>query len=107
SIANLSGDSLEYKDSNVQLDSLYEYRVNRSGNFISANGYLTGAIRLHSDDYKGWLLLVVDSSIADSLQTELHRLMKDISNEGWGVERIDVSPDDSVPDVKALIAAEY
>lgn len=107
SIANLSGDSLEYKDSNVQLDSLYEYSVNRSGNFISAKGYLTGAIRLHSKDYKGWLLLVVNSSIGDSLQTELHRLMKDISNEGWGVERIDVSPDDSVPVVKALIAAEY
>lgn len=106
-IANLSGDSLKYKDSNVQLDSLYEYRVNRSGNFISANGYLTGAIRLHAEDYKGRLLLVVDSTIADSLQTELHRLMKDISNDGWAVERIDVSPDDSVPEVKALIAAQY
>ena len=107
SIATLSGDSLEYKDSNIQLDSLYEYRVNRSGNSISADGYLTGAIRLHSKDYKGWLLLVEDSTIADSLQTEIYRLMKDISNDGWGVERTYVSPTDSVPVVKALIAAEY
>ncbi|HYV95591.1 MAG TPA: fibronectin type III domain-containing protein, partial [Chitinophagales bacterium] len=106
-LANLSGDTLEYKDSNVQWDSLYEYRVKRSGNGISADGYLTGAIKLHSKDYKGWLLLVVDSTIADSLQTELYRLMKDISHDGWGVKRIDVSPNDTVSGVKALIAAEY
>ena len=106
-IATLSPDSSSYTDTNVALDSLYEYRVLRNGNGISADGYITSAIMLHPQEYNGILLLLVDASIADSLQSELYRLMKDISNEGWSIKRIDVSPTDSVSAVKALIEAEY
>lgn len=96
-----------YIDSNVQLDTAYEYRIIRTAPGNNGYGYIYSGIKLHADDYKGKLILVVDSTYADSLSFELHRLMKDISGDGWAVVRHDVSPSDTVPDIKAIIVSEY
>ena len=93
-------------DTNVQVDTAYEYKVVRSGNPV-AEGYIYAGINLPATEYRGKLLMVVDSLLNDSLATELHRLMKDISEDGWAVQRFDIST--SLPDsvVKGIIRGAY
>ena len=106
-LASLPGTDSTYIDNNVVLDTAYEYRIIRRAPSDTAYGYIYAGMKLHSNDYKGKLILIVDSTYADSLSFELHRLMKDISGDGWAIVRHDVSPADSVPDIKAIIVNEY
>ncbi|MBA4323457.1 MAG: hypothetical protein C0408_11630, partial [Odoribacter sp.] len=106
-LASLPGTDSIYIDNNVIPDSAYEYRIIRAAPGITAYGYIYAGMKLHSDDYKGKLIMIIDSTYADSLSFELHRLMKDISGDGWALVRHDISPDDSVPDIKAIIVNEY
>jgi hypothetical protein len=92
---------------NVQVDSAYEYRVVRLYNSQPREGYLLGGIKLHATENRGTLLLLVDSTIADSLEPSLFRLMKDISGDGWAVKRFDVSRFDTVSLLKQLIVDTY
>jgi len=106
-IATLPGLDSVYIDTNVLTDTAYEYRIVRSAPGITAYGYIYAGIKLPADHYKGKLLLIVDSTYADSLSNELYRLMKDISGDGWAIVRHDVSPTDSVTFVKSIIVNEY
>ncbi len=108
SVTTLTGTATEYIDFSVVVDSGYEYRVQRvSSNGITAQGYIYAAIKLHATDYRGKCLLVVDTTVTSTFETELFRLMKDISGDGWAVKRIDVSRNDSMMHVKNLIVNEF
>ena len=58
-------------------------------------------------DNRGKVILVVDSSQAPSLTTELARLEQDLAGDGWTVARRDVSRTDSPANVKNVIKAAY
>src|ERR1043165_7011003 len=105
-MATLPVTATSFTDTTVVADSAYEYRVRKSGT-ITADGYIYCGIRQMSTEYRGKLLLVVDSTLNDSLSFEITRLMRDISGDGWAVIRIDVNT--AWPDytVKDLIHAEY
>ena len=106
-IATLTGTDSNFVDLNVLLDTAYEYRIIRNAPSITAYGYIYAGIRLPADHNKGKLIMIVDSTYADSLSFELHRLMKDISGDGWALTRYNVSPLDSVPNIKSIIVNEY
>jgi hypothetical protein len=107
SIATPDGTATEFNDADVVADSGYEYKVRRTSTIATAEGYIYAAIKLHATDYRGKCLLLIDTTITSTMENELHRLMKDISGDGWVVKRINVSRNDSVPYVKALIRNEY
>lgn len=107
-ILELPGDAVNYMDNDVVLDSTYEYRIVReSSDGIEAQGYLSGGIELHLPDYRGKCLLVIDTTYTAGMENEIYRLMKDISGDGWKVERMNVAADDAVLDIRNAIINNY
>lgn len=87
----LAATDTQYVDNTVSLDSAYEYRVYKhsSGTDPKGHGYIyvgMDALPIHK---RGELLILVDSTYADSCQAELATLMDDISKDGWKVSRKD------------------
>ena len=112
-IATLTTNDSTYADTSVIVDSAYEYQVIANHhswwylNTWAAAGYIYAAIKAPAIHTKGALVLVVDSTYSDSCAAGIHKLMKDISGDGWQVIRHDVAR--TVPDtaIKAMIKADY
>lgn len=104
SLVVLAGDAMMYSDNAVIIDSTYEYKIVRtSSGGIEAEGYLSVAIELSVIDHRGKCLLVTDSTITSTMENELYRFMKDISGDGWSVERVNVARDQTVEHVRDMI----
>ena len=106
-MSTLPGSASNFVDTTVVLGESYEYRVVKSAGSYTGYGYTNSGIEVPAMEYRGKLLLVVDTTYAASLAVVLNRLEKDMSGDGWEVIRLDVDRADLVPDVKARIVAEY
>jgi len=106
-VAILSGTVTSYTDNNVDVDTAYEYRVVKHTSTTNAYGYIYSGIKYQPEDYKGKLILLIDSFFVDSLAPEILRLMKDISGDGWSVVKYNVSRTESVTNIKSIIKNEY
>lgn len=107
SFGPLAGSDSTFTDLNVVADSAYEYGIDKYMPTALAFGYLNGGWNIHAAGYRGRLILLVRSNLADSLATEIERLMRDISGDGWSVVRHDIPASMSVPEVKAVVVEEY
>jgi hypothetical protein len=105
-VATLAGSATGFVDNGVAVGTRYEYQVARSA-AVSGTGYLATGIELPLVDFRGKVVLVVDSTMAAGLATELARLQADLAGDGWTVLRHDVARSATVPSVKALIKADY
>ncbi len=103
----LPGNFTSFSDHLVTADSNYEYGVEKVLPTLTAYGYINAGWNIHAAGSRGKLILLVDSTLSDSLSIEIKRLMTDISGDGWSLVRYDVSPSDSVTHIKALILNEY
>jgi len=106
-IATLDPTATFYIDTDVIIDSMYEYKIycsNTTG--VNAFGYILAGIKVHATHYRGNCLLVVDTTITATMENELYRLMQDISGDGWGIKRINVARDQTPDHVRTLITAE-
>ncbi|MDQ3111708.1 MAG: T9SS type A sorting domain-containing protein [Bacteroidota bacterium] len=106
-VATLAATANQYIDNGVVADSAYEYRVQKATAAYSAQGYIYAGIMAPAIHCRGKLLLVVDSLFEDSIPALLFQLMKDISADGWAVEKFIVGRNDAVTSVKALIVNAY
>ncbi len=108
-LAKLSKTTQQYTDNNVVLDSVYEYWVLRTTDLslVQSNGYIYVSIKLHPAEYRGTVILMVDSTYRDSFATQLTRLKFDLIGDGWTVTRHDISPDDSVAFIRRLVKNDY
>lgn len=99
-----------YTDTTVEIGKSYEYYVlqnSKSGTTTwDAKGYIAAGIKALPEP-NGVLVLVVDSTIAAPLATELARLQSDIEADGYRVIRHDVSRTASVEDVKTAIQTDW
>ena len=97
-----------FTDYNVQPGEFYEYKIAslNSGSPIPTT-YVTAGIRCGETEYRGKIILLVDSMFIDSLQYELSRLEKDLIGDGWEIIRRDISRNSSVKQVKSLIRDIY
>ncbi len=96
----------------VQSGVAYEYKVTRTYSGIDPQfngvGYVRTGIAVPLVENRGTVLLVVESSIADSLAGEIGTLMDDLAGDGWRVVRIDGFSAGSKPsDLQARIRQEY
>ena len=103
-----------WTDTAVSIGIQYEYQVRRTSTIASAAsaaltsyGYLCAGIRVLPADHRGTVVLVVDSSQALALESELSRLQDDLVGDGWKVLRHDVARTAPVTAVKALIQGDY
>ena len=106
-LAVLNGSINQYTDSSVGIDTSYEYQVRRVGSGYNGFGYINSGIEIHETNYRGKLILIVDSNFISGLSAEIKRLIEDIEGDGWQVIRHDVLRTGSVKHVKDLIVNDY
>ncbi|MEO6940264.1 MAG: FlgD immunoglobulin-like domain containing protein [Candidatus Kapaibacterium sp.] len=110
-LATMKGTDTAYTDLTVAVGENYEYMILKP--FTSGTdtfpglGYLNSGIAIPLRDQLGTVILIVDNTMSVPLKSELARLQQDLIGDGWKVIRHDVSRNDSVPFVKALIMADY
>ena len=105
-IATPTGTATSYADTNVSVGATYEYQVVREGG-VGGYGYLATGIEVSLDEFRGKVILLVDSTFATPLAAELAQLEQDLAGDGWIVLRHDVSRADSVVNIKQIILNEY
>lgn len=106
-LTTLSGSSNQYVDNAVSPGISYEYRVVRNGSNYTGYGYINTGIQVPEIEWRGKLILLVDSTFVTSLSNEISRLIKDIEGDGWDVIRHDVDRNGSVYHVKSLIESDF
>jgi hypothetical protein len=106
-LSALSGTVNQYLDNSVLLGTNYEYRVIRVGSGYNGFGYINSGIELPATEYRGKLVLVVDSAFIISLSSEIARLIKDMEGDGWTVMRLNVNRNAPVDSVKSQIKTIY
>lgn len=106
-LATLNATTTQYADNTVSPGSNYEYRVVRAGSGYNGFGYINSGIEVPPTEYRGKLILVVDSTFIVSLASEIARLIKDMEGDGWTVHRLNVSRNAIVDSVKAGITSIY
>lgn len=110
-LVTLGGSSTNYTDSDVADGATYEYeiikRTSSTAPPYSGYGYIYAGMNVPMIERRGTVILIVENTPAADLSGELDRLRQDLIGDGWAVIRHDVSPDDSVQSVKALIKADY
>ena len=100
---SLSGSTTTYTDTSVAAGTAYEYQIVKAMSGYTGYGYIYTGINVPLVDNRGKVILVVDSTVAGSLSSELTRLEKDLVGDGWIVVRRDVSRTDTAANVKNVI----
>jgi hypothetical protein len=103
----LPGSATSYADTSVSPGTAYEYQVVKVASGYNGYGYVYAGINVPVVDNRGKVILVVDSSVAGSLTSELNRLQEDLAGDGWVVVRQNVARNDSAAGVKNGIKAAY
>ncbi len=106
-LATLPRTATQYLDNGVSTGMEYEYKVVKSAPGYKGYGFISAGISVPLADDRGTILLVVENSLASPLASELARLQKDLTGDGWLVQRLDVDRQATVPSVKAQIETAY
>ncbi|MDZ4681190.1 MAG: T9SS type A sorting domain-containing protein [Saprospiraceae bacterium] len=106
-LVTLPGTANQYSDNTVVADSAYEYRVQKVAASYTGRGYIYAGILAPPIHFRGKMLLMIDSLFNAALPTEIFQLMKDISADGWAVEKFVVGRNDAVTVVKGIIVNAY
>ena len=105
-IEKLPVSALSYTDVKVQTGVEYEYAI-KAKYYIPIETYVNAGIKCRETEYRGKLILLVDSTFADELKNELTRYESDLIGDGWEVLRKDISRNASVKYVKSVIRELY
>lgn len=106
-LATLTGTVNQYVDNTVSVGTNYEYRIIRSGSGYTGYGYINSGINVPVTEYRGKLILLVDSTFITSLNTELKRLQEDLEGDGWDVLRHNVLRTATPQHVRSFVQADY
>lgn len=103
-IATISKDSTRYVDNNVVVGTAYEYRVSKTSPLGNGFGYVYSAMKLAPTEWKGSILLLIDSTINARLKTEISTLKADLANEAWNVITYVPTYKNKVADIRKKIS---
>jgi hypothetical protein len=108
-IAVLQPDAKEYTDNNVKEGVEYEYKIIKKRDALIGKTliFVMAGIRCKEIEYRGKIIMLVDSSFVDSLRSELRRFETDLIGDGWDILRKDISRNASVKYVKSIIMDFY
>ena len=105
-IATLPSNAVEFTDKNMATGFEYEYSI-IAKSFVPIATYVSAGIKCSETEYRGKLILLVDSSFVADLKEELNRLESDLTGDGWQVLRKDIDRNASVKYVKSVIRDFY
>ena len=107
-LATLAGHARSYVDNDVTPGTIYEYRMEK---MISERqrsyGYLWSGIAVPVQEHRGMVILLVDTTTAQEMPEELHRLQRDLIGDGWGVIRHDVSPTEQPVVIRRMLQDDF
>ncbi len=106
-LATLSGGDTSFVDGNVGLGTKYEYQIIKSSSGYAGYGYIAAGIRIPVVDYRGKIIVLVENSLAGTLESELNRLQNDLIGDGWTVLRRNASAYDSPQSIRQTIRDIY
>jgi uncharacterized repeat protein (TIGR02543 family) len=106
-IATLASNATSYVDSTVAVETGYEYMVRQGTTTSSPQGYVYAGINMPEVHSRGKVVLLVAANQVAGLGTTLDTLIRDLVGDGWQVLRHDIAAGATVPQVKALIKADY
>ncbi len=98
--------ALSYTDVKVQTGVEYEYAI-KAKYYMPIETYINAGIKCKETEYRGKLILLVDSKFVSDLQVELARYESDLVGDGWQVLRKDIARNASVIYVKSIILDFY
>lgn len=111
SIATLAGTATSFQDTNVSVNTLYDYKVTRTATISTTTytgyGYISTGIEVDAVINRGIILLVIDSTFVSSLSSEITTYQADLKAEGWRVKTFYVGRNASVVNVKNTIVTAY
>ena len=106
-LATLTGTVNQYVDNTVTIGTNYEYRIIRTGTSYTGYGYINAGIQVPATDYRGKLILLVDSTFISSLATEIKRLQDDLEGDGWQVIKHNVLRTATVQHIRSFVMADF
>ena len=105
-IDTLPAGTVEFTDSGVETGINYEYAI-KAKYGMSIETYLNAGIKGRETEYRGKIILLVDSTFVTELHDELWRCESDLIGDGWEVLRKDIARNASVKYVKSVIVNFY
>lgn len=94
-------------DNNVTLGNTYEYHISTVKNGITAHGYAHVAVLAPLVEYRGKILVFIDSTTADAVGLELKIFKDAMRGDGWQPMPFKTGPSSTVQSVKNQIIASY
>jgi len=105
-IATLAANATGFIDSTISIGTGYEYKFYELGS-DTATTYVYAGIEVPAIEARGKMVLLVDSTIIDSIPKELWQLQTSLIADGWTVIRKNVGRNDSTNAVKRIITNIY
>lgn len=96
-------DSTYTFDSSIDLSNGIEVSIKKQGGETYATGYLYSGKELFAPYTQPSYVIIVESSIQDSIAEALERYIDVVEKEAFDIRIVSVSKDDSVPEVKDKI----
>ena len=94
----------DFTDNDIQPENKYEYKIRiLKPCRIPTETFVTAGIKVRETEYRGKIILLVDSLFAEPLQVEISRLESDLIGDGWEIIRKDISRNSTVKQVKYFI----
>ena len=107
-ITNTALTDSTHTDTNVREGQVYEYRVTKVNVTTTVSwGYTSAGIHVLPYMINRGLILVLDTSITNSIPTKIQRYKDDLQADGYFITEIQVDRNDAVADVKLKIKAAY
>lgn len=106
-IKTLTATDSSFTDLNVQRGKAYEYRVVRNGTPYVAYGYIYAGIEFPNDAFKGKVIVLVDSILTPTLNSEIAQYLNDLRGEGWIPIYKEIPQNMDVQAVKKVITDFY
>ncbi|MCC6722237.1 MAG: T9SS type A sorting domain-containing protein [Bacteroidia bacterium] len=98
-------DSGFFKIENIVLGQLYEFQIAKMGG-TSAYGYIYSGINMDEVHNEGNILLLIDSAIYKQIPQSIKQYETDLIASGWKTDKVIVSNNKKVPDVKEIIKSK-
>lgn len=94
-------------DNNVTVGNTYEYHISTVKNGITAHGYAHVSVLAPLVEYRGKILVFIDSTTADAVGLELKIFKDAMRGDGWQPMPFKTGPSSTVQSVKNQIIASY
>jgi hypothetical protein len=96
-----------YEDTNVELGSTYEYSIRKTANGVTARGFAHVAVLAPLVDYRGKIIIFIDSAAAEEIGLELKVFKDAMRGDGWQPVPYKTGVSATVQSVKNQIIADY